>query len=164
MLVQALKCDVTRVGVVQLGPSGAGQTTPVWPDDGIDINKDLHQIAHADIDSPTGAAATHRVALESWIYTQFAYLLEQLDAVPEGDGTMLDNAVVLAVKPMGVAHESRDQLFLLAGGKNAGVRSGRYSDAGDRSHTHLLATCANLCGMNVAGFGDPDFNGLLDVS
>jgi hypothetical protein len=165
VLVEAFKCDVTRAGVVQLGSGGAGQLTPVWPGHGIDLDDDFHKIAHDYNDSPTNSTIkARREQLESWIYAQIAYLLQLLDAVPEGDGTMLDNTVVLCTKPMGTGHSSSDHLFLLCGGKNLGINTGRYLNTNQMPHNRLLAACANLFGMNLSGFGHPQLSGVLDLS
>jgi Protein of unknown function (DUF1552) len=157
VLVQALACDVTRVGSIQLGTSGAGHLTPTWPDFGIDVSVDEHNIAHDYNSSPSGTNVTRREQLERFYYEQFAYLLDQLDAVPEGDGTLLDNTLVLWGKPIGKNHNGSQMLFMLAGGAGGALQTGRYLEANDVPHNNLLLSCCQLMGLDDTSFGNPDF-------
>jgi len=94
-----------------------------------------------------------------WYSEQLAYLLERLAAVPEGDGTMLDNTVVFAVNEIsrGNTHSHVDMPFILAGGAGGRLQTGRYLKYNDVSHTELLVSILNLVGAPVDTFGDPRF-------
>lgn len=154
---QVLACNLTRVATIQLGSSGGGNT-PSWPDYGIDISTDEHNIAHAYV----GGNATQikqREQLEAFYYRQFAYLLEQLDSVPEADGTLLDNTFVLWAKNLGYNHTSKKMMFMIAGGGGA-IQTNRYLNFSGRSHNDLLLTLCHLMGQtDVKEFGDPELSG-----
>ncbi len=157
VLVQALACDSTRVATLQLGNSGAGNLTPTWPDYGVNVNIDEHNVAHNYNSDPTGTSRTNREAVERFYYGQFAYLLEQMDSIPEGTGTLLDNSLVLWAKPIGRNHKGTDMLFMLAGSSAGELTTGRYLERTDEPHNNLLVTCCNLMGLSgVTTFGDPD--------
>ncbi|MBA2541717.1 MAG: hypothetical protein H0V17_18890 [Deltaproteobacteria bacterium] len=57
----------------------------------------------------------------------FAYLLEQLDSVIEGNGTMLDHTMVVWLTELATGgHDHEDTFAVIAGGGNVGFRTGRY--------------------------------------
>ena len=58
---------------------------------------------------------------------RFAYLLEQLDSIPEGDGTVLDHTAVVWISELGTgAHDLHDPPVVIGGGGGAGLRTGQY--------------------------------------
>jgi hypothetical protein len=91
---------------------------------------------------------------------QLAYLLGKLDSVKEGDGTMLDNTVVLLGSEItrGNTHSHMDAPFLVAGGGSGYFKMGRMIDfAGDVPHNNLLVSLLNAMGVNATTFGDPAY-------
>jgi Protein of unknown function (DUF1552) len=163
VMVQALACDVTRVGTLQVGGSG-GFGTPQWPSEGIDINKGDHDIAHEYYSVNGAPEIADRVALETYHYRQLAYLLEQMKSVPEGDGTLLDHSVVVWVKSMSHNHNHDPIMMMLAGGANGQLTGGKYVNAGGAPTANLLVTVANLMGLNDSTFGNPAYcTGALSV-
>ncbi|MCA9704555.1 MAG: DUF1552 domain-containing protein [Myxococcales bacterium] len=166
VLVQALGCGITDVASIQLGNSGASNLTPIWPGEGIDINIDYHNIVHDYNNDPgNGAIRDRRVQVEAFFYRMFAYLLEQLEAVPEGDGTtMLDNSLVLWMKPIAKRHQFTEFLFMLAGSANGQLETGRFVSFPGRPHNDLLVNLCNLMGLDDTSFGDPAYcTGALDL-
>jgi hypothetical protein len=87
VMVQALGCGVTDVASLQLSDSQAGNLTPLWPDEGLDINVDYHNISHDYSDDPTGEVLERRVQTEAFMYSMFGYLLQKLEDVPDVGGT-----------------------------------------------------------------------------
>jgi uncharacterized protein DUF1552 len=156
VLAQALACDVTRVASIQLGNTGGGNLTPQWPDFGVDINIDEHNIAHAYNQSATATDIARREAVERFYYEQFAYFLGKLDSIDEGGESLLDHTLVLWTKPIGYNHSGDKLLFILAGGANGALQTGRYLERANEPHNNLLVTCCNLMGLDhVESFGDP---------
>jgi hypothetical protein len=162
VVAQALACDVTRVATVQIGNSGTSHVTPVWPSEGIDINIDAHNISHNYNQTQNETNTANRVALEKWYFEQFAYFLQKLDEVAEGEGTLLDHTLVLWCKPIGRRHLVTDMLFLLAGSAGGALETGRYLAQGGKPHNDLLTSCCQLMGLADTEFGDPAYcNGPL---
>ncbi len=65
--------------------------------------------------------------LDAWHAGHVAYLLEQLDSVVEGSGTMLDHTVVVWVTELATpTHLHYDTFTVLAGGCNGFFETGRY--------------------------------------
>ncbi len=162
IMVQSLACGITDVASLQIGNTGAGNLTPLWPDIGIDINTDCHTLAHDWDDNNQLRDA--RIALETYYYDQFAYLLDQLASIPEGTGSMLDNTLVLWTKHLGYRHRAEDMLFMLAGGVAGPLNPGRYIERSGQPHNRLLTSVCNLMGLGDESFGDTNFgSGALDL-
>jgi hypothetical protein len=160
LMVQAMACGYTRVGVIQ----GSYHTSELimsrfanteMYDPGFDMRS--HQASHYgathDLTHREYKAYAQQV---KWWVQQFAYLLSQLAARPEGDGTMLDNSLVLLCSEIadGNTHLHDDMPFVLAGGGAGTIRTGRFMDVGYRRHGDLYVALANAMGDSLTSFGD----------
>ena len=160
LMVQAMACGLTRVGVLQASAHTSElimsrfMATPMY-DPGFDMRS--HQASHY------GAAhdLAHREYLAfkqqcTWWIEQLAYLLGALAARPEGEGTMLDYSLVLCCTEVcdGNTHGHDDMPFILAGGGGDKIRSGRLLQLGYRRHADLLIAIANAMGDSITSFGD----------
>ena len=74
VMIQALGCGITDVATIQLSNSGASNITPIWPEEGIDINVDYHNIVHDYNNNPGDAGIrirrvipVTRVFSDKWI-------------------------------------------------------------------------------------------------
>jgi hypothetical protein len=164
LLAMSLACDVTRVATLQWSASTNNRPYPFLSfDEGTGagpqpIVGDEHILGH-EPDSNVIAWAKLRV-IRRWYMEQLAYLLGRLDAVPEGDGTMLDNTVVVLGSEIsaGNSHSHMDAPFLLAGSAGGHFATGRRIDfAGDVPHNDLLVSLLHAMGIPDATFGDPAF-------
>lgn len=156
ILVNSLACDVTRVATLQCSTAvNALRFTFIGLND-----QEGHGLSHA---GNTSQLQTQWERTLLWYSEQFNYLLERLDAVPEGDGTLLDHTVVLWVNELsrGNTHDLNDIPFVLAGG-GGGLRGGRFLTYDRKPHNDLLVSVCNLLGVPVSTFGDERFcNGPL---
>ncbi|MEL6345845.1 MAG: hypothetical protein AAFV53_22230, partial [Myxococcota bacterium] len=58
---------------------------------------------------------------------QFARIMEVLDRIPEGDGSLLDNTVVVWMSELADSWHGMDQYpVVLGGGKNSRLQTGQY--------------------------------------
>lgn len=155
IMAQALGCGATRVATLQFHRAG-GSITPLWPQDGIEISNNVHNIAHEHYLQPGNASVTADAkAIEAWYSTQLAYLLAQLDAIPDVDGgTLLDNTLVVHVKELGRRHGTDPMTYVLAGGP-ALLGGDRYASFEGRPHNDLLLTLCHKLGVDDPSFGDP---------
>jgi hypothetical protein len=151
LLVTALSCGLTRVASLQLSHT-VGPHVFSW----LGLSEGHHSLSHMD-DSNTAGVAQF-VTAERWVSEQFAYLLGQLDALPEpgGDGSMLDHTLVVWAKELadGRLHDNVSVPFILAGGGGT-VRTGRYLKLGGEPHQKLLVSICRAMGLDNATFGDP---------
>jgi hypothetical protein len=160
LLVMAFACDLTRVGTLQFSAATNNRPSPFLTYNGSPILDDEHSLSHMP-DSATDAVGKLRV-IRTWYLSQLLYLLQALDAVPEGGGTMLDNTVVLLFSEItkGNTHSHMDAPFILAGSGGGYFKTGQFIDyPGDVSHCRLLTSILNAMDIPSTGFGDPAFAG-----
>jgi hypothetical protein len=114
----AMACDLTRVAVlgnVQLDASDIGAPST------IDVHQDA---AHA---SDTDPAATWMTSYYSLHAQQFANLIAAFRAIPEGNGTMLDNSLLLWMPELANGwHDLYKMMVVMAGGAGGSFKTGRY--------------------------------------
>ena len=122
----AFSCDLTRV-VLFTAP------VPACPDFGYPATSEVHiDYAHSSVDDGNGGAPFSLAAeqamtdLNAWYARHFANLLQELDSVQEGDGTLLDHTIVVWLSELATpTHQHRDACNLIAGGSDS-FRLGRY--------------------------------------
>jgi len=162
ILVNALACDITRVGVIQFGTDQGLQV------DLPNLQGDQH---NGFIHSGAGENFKSLIAFEAWLATQFAKLVTDLKSKPDpdgGSGTLYDSTLVVWARDMGdaVNHDMKDMRFVLAGGAGGYLKQaagGRYVNAGggaSNRHERVLLNVIEAMGItDYAGFGDPGFSG-----
>lgn len=165
LLVAALACDLTRVGTIQFGRSGAEHrfnwlgpefaTDPLLAES--DPAKGFHALAHQDTQADCRAKL---VKIHAWYAGELAYLLDKLAAIPERNGTMLDNTLVVWVNELGDGgtHGHERTPWVLAGNVNGFLKTGQVVSFPGQPHNRVLLTICNALGVEGADFGDPDFN------
>jgi hypothetical protein len=112
----AFACNLTRVVTInldQLQPGDFGAPPG-----------DVHQdYAHGE----TPEAYMHMANYYRHHTQQFAQLINHLDAVPEGDGTLLDNTMIIWITELATGpHDMADGLTIVAGGGGGALSPGRY--------------------------------------
>ncbi len=120
LMVLAFQTDATRVCTLMFGVAAGGQTYPE-----IGVREGHHDLSHHGNDeekiSKLRKIDRYNVAL-------FAYVLERMQAVPEGEGTLLDNSLVYYGSGLGNAnqHTPFDLPVLIAGSAGGAVQPGRH--------------------------------------
>ena len=171
----AFKCDVCRVssGLFRR-PGGTSQGSffpwldidPQNPDSGKEDPRDHHVMTH------TPAKNRERlVEIERWYLQQYVYFVERLKQEQEGEGSLLDNTLVLQGSDHGDgrSHAWDDLPLLLAGNRQGALRTGRYIDyrsTGSVTHNRLLMSIRDALGVPGEHFGTPHYGtqGALDLS
>ncbi len=151
-LVTALSCDLTRVATIQFSRATSGQRY-----DFLGVTDSHHSLSHEGDNN--GAAQNDLVKINTWLCEQFAYLIGQMKAIPEGDGTLLDHSVVVWVNSLGKgnSHTRNDIPVVMAGSCHGFFDTGRFLEFGDEPHNNLLVSLAQAMDVNINTFGDPDF-------
>lgn len=95
--------------------------------------------------------------------SQMAYLAERLEAMPEGEGTVLDNTCLMFISNMisGTRHDNQRVPIVTAGGLGGTLQTGRhldYTDAGNsnRKLCSLYLGIMDRMGVKLDQFGDSD--------
>ncbi|MEY2882007.1 MAG: hypothetical protein RLZZ15_4387 [Verrucomicrobiota bacterium] len=120
------------------------------------VRKTHHSASHDDLSDDYEAIARFYVS-------QLAYLAARLDAMPEGDGTVLDHTCLLYLSNMfsGSAHDNTRLPVLTVGGLGGTLATGRVLDyAGDgdehRKLCSLHLSLMDRMGVKLPRFGDAD--------
>jgi Protein of unknown function (DUF1552) len=94
---------------------------------------------------------------------QFAYLLGRLKAIDEGDGSLLDNSLLMLCSNLfdGDRHQADEMPILLAGSGGGTLKTGHildYLDRGDdnRRACSLYLSLMDRLGVSLPAFGDSD--------
>jgi hypothetical protein len=95
--------------------------------------------------------------------SQMAYLAKRLDAMPEGEGTVLDNSCVLFLSNMwsGWKHDNMKLPVVMAGGLGGTLKTGRaldylYDGDDNRKLCSLYLSIIDRMGVKLDRFGDAD--------
>ena len=157
IVVAAFACDLTRIVAIQNYGSDYHHSQCNF--DPINTKESYHSLSHA-----TDAAGYAKfVALKKFFYGRAAELAMKLKQIPEAGGSMLDNTLIVAHAELGTNH-TLDQLHhVTIGGKNLGVRNGRYMKWGgpeqghgvnNLEHNRLLVSILNMMGLPDEQYGD----------
>ncbi|MFT6396567.1 MAG: hypothetical protein ACJAYU_001310 [Bradymonadia bacterium] len=122
-----------------------------------------HQASHYGASHDRG----HRefadyVDQRGWWVQQFRYLLEQLEARPEGDGTMLDHSTILLCSEVcdGNTHLHDNMPFVVAGRAGGAISTGRLLQYESMRHSNLLVGLGRSMGADLNNFGQESFGPL----
>lgn len=158
--ILALRCDLTRVVSLQYSYSVSGRVFN-WL--GYDPPKntrgatDHHDHSH-DWDL-NDVSKSYLSDIDRWYGEQVAYLASSLDAVPDGEATLLDNTCVVWGNEIARGGHSLDDMpFLIAGGTAHGMPQGKNFDfRGTKSmHNRLLVSLGRSMGLSLDKFGTSD--------
>ena len=152
LLVTSLACNLTRVATMQWADSESKFPLNFDP---LQLPDHHHGYQHDSAYDPTALFKIYK-----WLGSNFAYLLERLASVKEGDGTLLDNTVVLWVSEIQEppTHDQHNMPFMIAGGKNAGIKTGRWLKVASQPHNNLLVSLLNVFGGSDTKFGRAEYN------
>jgi hypothetical protein len=170
ILVAAMACGLTNVGTLNIGDFYNDWMMPTYPA-GYNIGHSLHHSANDVCPGGTDAAnfsKWYKTILDNrqWRASMFARLLNGLKAIPEGNGTLLDNSLVLWTSEFtyGGQHGVSDLPLVLAGKAGGLLQTGRHvrfarKDAATGDYqtsatlNNLYTSCLRLCGYSDTSFG-----------
>ncbi|MEO7414919.1 MAG: DUF1552 domain-containing protein [Opitutaceae bacterium] len=151
IIALAFQTDKTRVASLILARDLSSLYYPF-----LDVNQQHHGASHTDT-----SEGYERVA--RFHLSQMAYLAKKLDAMPEGEGTVLDNSCVMFMSNMlsGTRHDNKKLPIVTAGGLSGTLKTGRvlnYLEAGDenRKVCSLYLGLMDRMGAKLDHFGDAD--------
>lgn len=184
LIAAAFACDMTRSASLQLGdPNGGVDAVP-----GVNHHDTTHSI------SPGVSPATldNHKKFDLWFAARWAYLLNKLDSIKEGNGSLLDNTLVLfasdtfsaqgqdAGGDFGAHGTFRIPMWMAGGGAFAFKTGQAIKIAGLRrtggskttlhkewvAHHRLLTSICQSFGMPVDSFGgnDPGKGGMPELT
>jgi hypothetical protein len=151
LLVLGFRADVTRVSTFQYGRELSLRSYP-W----IGVSEAHHGVSHHG-GNPESQA--QYVKINAYHVQLFAAFLESMRSTPDGDGSLLDHAILLFGAGMsdGDLHSPLDLPVVLAGGGGGRLRGNRHLryelDTGAR-FSNLLVTLLDKVGVPGQHIGD----------
>lgn len=146
LLVLAFQTDSTRVVTLKLNNDHSSLR---FPNLGVDYMIH-HLLSHNDTDD---WLKVNRFFLE-----QVAYIARRLDAIQEGERTLLDNSMLLFCSSMLTGQHDATQLpVVLLGGAGGTLQGGRvldYRDRPERQMCRLYLSMLHKAGVHLDQFGD----------
>ncbi|HLH40340.1 MAG TPA: DUF1552 domain-containing protein [Bryobacteraceae bacterium] len=149
MEVAAFQTDMTRVVTLMMAREGSNRSYRQ-----IGVPDGHHSCTHHDYD-PEKIAKTTKI--NEYHVRMFAYLLERLKATPEGEGSLLDNSLILYGSSINDGNKhTHDKLpLVLAGGGGGKVKGGRHLVfPNETPMNNLLLSMLDKAGVKAHGFGD----------
>ena len=147
----AIQTDKTRIATMLMCRDLSGLFYPF-----LGVRTAHHLASHHDTSDEYERITRHYV-------TQLAYLAGRLQAMPEGQGNVLDNTCLLWLSNMfsGSAHDNSTLPILTIGGLGGTLATGRvlnYRDKGDenRKLCSMYLSLMDKMGVRLERFGDAD--------
>jgi hypothetical protein len=154
LMTLAYQADVTRVITFMISREVSNRTYPQ-----VGVTDGHHAISHHQ---NRAEKMEKNVKIQTYNITQFGYFLDKLKKTPDGDGSLLDHAVLLYGSNMSNsnAHDHYPLPNLVIGGAAGRMQGGRHLKYADRTPmTNLLVTMLDKVGVKQESLGDS--SGLL---
>jgi hypothetical protein len=154
--VLAWQAEVTRISTLMLAHEVSNAT---YPKSG--VRDPFHNLSHH---SNVQANKDRFAVLNRYHVTQLAYFLEKLKKTPDGEGSLLDNSVVLYGSGIsdGNQHDHDPLPIVLAGGAAGQLKGGRHLQFERKTTIANLHTAVlNKLGVPSERFGDS--TGILEI-
>jgi len=158
MIPAIFACDLTRVASVQLS-CGFSNVTHTW----LGHDTAHHSLSHEDTDN-----RDKLMAIDNWYASQLFTMLQAMDAIEEGDGTLLDNTLVIWGRELGsTSHAMQPWPCVLIGGARGALRTGRFLELDKEPSAKLLVSILQAMGLastTSIGNVDPDSGPLTELA
>lgn len=156
----ALICGLTNVLTIS---SAAGINDFDITFRGLGLTIDKHSIGHGGGSQGRTWSELYDM-IRRYHFTQIAGLMRKLERVREGNGTMLDNTVIVYLSDGAEGHHSRcwEWPMVVLGNIGNRLRTGRYLDypgygrRGHRTTANMYVTLLQLAGSSRESFGVAD--------
>ena len=145
----AFQTDLTRVGTFMMGKEVTGRSYPE-----IGVSSGHHGVSHHQND-PKQLEALAKI--NNYHVQMFAYFLDKLQNIPDGDGSLLDHTILLYGTGIsdGNLHFHLDLPMVVAGGAAGHLKGGRHLQYHDDTPlTNLYMAVLDKLGIPVDNFGD----------
>jgi hypothetical protein len=147
IIALAFQADRSRVATLLMSRDLSGQVYPF-----LGVRDDHHSYSHSNEGKEYQAIVKCHVE-------QYAYLLDKLAKMPEGEGTVLDNSCIMFVSEHWNAHNGTRVPLVLAGGLGGTLKTGRtldYLKSGNdkRKLCALYLALMDRMGLELKEFGD----------
>lgn len=149
LMAIGFQTDTTRVATLMLDNAGGNRRYTE-----IGIKDAHHEMSHHRNQTDL---VTKLQQIDHYLVEQFAYFLAKLDSIPDGDGSLLDQSLVLYGSGIsdGNRHDHGDLPIVLAGSGGGQIETGRWvSPKSERPMGNLFLTMLDLMGTPIDSIGD----------
>ncbi len=149
IMALAFQTDTTRIATCMMANEGSNRSYR-----NLDITRGHHEISHHQ-DNPDNLRQIRDI--NRFHIRQFAYLIGKLKSMPEGDGSVLDNTMLLygAALADPNRHDHGNLPLLLAGRGGGTIQPGRHLRyASETPMCNLLLSMLDRAGAPTARLGD----------
>lgn len=150
MMVLAFQADATRVSTFMFANDVSGRNFSFL--DG--VSGSHHELSHHENKKKK---IDQYQLINRWHVQQFARMLEKMRGIKEGDGTLLDNCMMMFGSSFsdGNRHDPDNLPILLAGRGGGTIKPGRHIAAeGQKPLCNLYLSMLRRYGIELDGFGD----------
>ncbi|MEN9577107.1 MAG: hypothetical protein RJA70_116, partial [Pseudomonadota bacterium] len=151
-LAHAFACDLTRVATLQWQNGASGYQ---FPRPGGGMTAGHHGLTHKVLTAEDEADLS---TISRWYADRFQTFIETLKSIPEGNGTVLDNTLIVWTSEHNGAgnHGRTDLPFVLAGRCGGYFKPGRFLQYNKAPHADLYIAIAHAMGLtDITQFGTP---------
>lgn len=149
LMTLAFQTDTTRVATFMLANEGSNRSYP-----SIGVNDGHHHLSHHQNKQDW---IEQLKKIDKYLVGHFAKFLEKLDGVREGNGTLLDQSMIVYGSAIadGNRHSHNDLPILLAGRGGGSIASGRHlSYPKDTPLNNLFLSLLDRMDSGIDQFGD----------
>lgn len=149
LLTLAFQTDSTRIATFMLGNAGSNRSYPM-----VDVKEGHHELSHHGNDAEKVAKISK---IDRYLVEQFAYFLEKLNSIREGERTLLENSMIVYGSGLGDGnrHTHHDLPIVLAGNAGGRIQTGRHLHYPiDTPMNNLFLSMLDYAGADVKGIGD----------
>ena len=148
LIILALQTDTTRVAAYQIcAEDGVGICDRFPTILGIG-RRGHHRLSHTE-------GKMEWSQYDRYLNEQFAYFLDRLSSIREGNSRLLDNTMTLFGSGTSTTHNARNYPIILAGGGNLGLRHGRFlNHQTERPLGDLYVTMLQRYGIPIETFAE----------
>ncbi|MFP6700833.1 MAG: DUF1552 domain-containing protein [Planctomycetaceae bacterium] len=149
IVVLAFQTDMTRVCTLKLNND---HSYLQFPHLGVEVGH--HELSHSD----RGKQSPDWLKVNHFFMEQYAYIARKLDAIQEGERTVLDNSMLMMCSSMMSGIHDATQLPVVLLGRGGGkLETGRvlsYHGKPNRKMCSLYLSLMEKCGVRLTAFGD----------
>ncbi|MDB6032723.1 MAG: hypothetical protein JWM16_3061 [Verrucomicrobiales bacterium] len=150
IMVLAFWTDSTRIGTFMFANAVSGRSFSFLEG----VKGGHHEISHHE---KSAEKLEQYKRINQWHVQQYAYMLEKMRSIKEGEGNLLDNSMVLLGAGMrdGNAHDPHNLPILLAGKGGGTLATGRHLAYGKKTPLcNLYRSMLNRMGTPTEKLGD----------
>lgn len=145
IIALAFQTDRTRIATLLLTNNLSGQVYPF-----LGLNVDHHNYSH-------GWQNKEYASITRFWVQQYAYLVNKLDSMQEGNSTVLDNSCIMMANEQWTAHSAPRVPLIQSGSLSGSLQTGRsldYETAKERKLSSLYLSLMARMGVELPEFGN----------